>query len=169
MRVSLVSMRSPWKAPDSQLWSHSIWRVDCCSSRHLACLSTQKKCLRWRASVLSRRDGQQLCSFSLCKEPTPHFEEALDELGALNRSQKGSAHEQSVLRYLRPRLLRRHCAQLPYFVHFYAWSTKSLKYFQRILQGDGRHLSGLEKTIIGESSDGEKRIKGRKQGVAKRI
>lgn len=48
-------MRWTWITPDSLLWSHSIWWVDCPFVKCLASLPTQRKCSRPGALALARR------------------------------------------------------------------------------------------------------------------
>ena len=55
MPVPLVAIQSPWITPDSLLWLHSIWQVDCRFGKYLACLPTQRKCSELGALALARR------------------------------------------------------------------------------------------------------------------
>lgn len=75
-----------------------------------------------------------------------HFGGASEELGVFNRSRHGNALRYSRLQYPHPRLLRRHCAWLPSFIHPYAWSTHSLEYLQHLLQSNWRNVSSLEES-----------------------
>lgn len=112
---------------------------------------------------------QSICSFYLFEELAMHYETAANVLNIHSLSENGNTHGVRVLRYLYPLLLKVCSSLLLSSFQLRLWQIYRLDYLQHLCKALNALQPLFRTKTFGCFTDGEKKMKRRRQGVVKYI